>query len=215
MSSKPTRLMDMGLDRLAKMIYEMGRLSEVAVSKAIDGYVRAVNIVDEVYELSQQLRYLEDEVADLAVEIIARYQPVAKDLRFIRSCMEIAYGFSRFGRYAYDISMLIEEVGGIGDCQNQQVLETAEKVKNMIRISVSSFRDRDLNAAAKLEELDDEIDEAYRIHLRRAINDPLSNKRCDMAMTLVLRYLERIADHATYIGEAVQYVATGERSPRK
>ncbi len=215
MSSKPTRLMDMGLDRLAKMIYEMGRLSEVAVSKAIDGYVRSINVVDETYELSQQLRLLEDEVTDLAVEIIARYQPVAKDLRFIRSCMEIAYGFSRFGRYAYDISLLIEEIGGIGGCPTQLVLETAEKVKNMIRISVSSFKDRDVAAADKLEALDDEIDEAYRMHLRRAINDPSSDKRCDMAITLVLRYLERIADHATYIGEAVQYVAIGEKAPRR
>jgi phosphate transport system protein len=207
--------MDIGLDRLSKMIYEMGRLSEVAVSKAIEGYVKAVNIVDEIYELSQQLRLLEDEVTELALEIIARYQPVAKDLRFIRSCMEIAYGFSRFGRYAYDISKLIEEFGGIGDCPNQMVLDTAEKVKNMIRISVSSFRDRDVAAAEKLEELDDEIDEAYRTHVRRAINDPASDKRCDMAITLVLRYLERIADHATYIGEAVQYVTVGERVPRR
>ncbi|MEM3095480.1 MAG: PhoU domain-containing protein [Nitrososphaerota archaeon] len=215
MSGRSPRLMDMGLDRLAKMIYEMGRVSEAAVTKAIEGYVAAANVVDEVYELSQQLRLLEDEVTDLALEIIARYQPVAKDLRFIRSCMEIAYGFSRFGRYAYDISKLIEEFGGIGGCPTEMVLETAEKVKNMIRISVTSFRERDVEAAERLEKLDDEVDEAYRAHVRRAITDPSSDKRCDMAITLVLRYLERIADHATYIGEAVHYVAVGERAPRR
>lgn len=78
---------------------------------------------------------LQDEVSELAVELIARYQPVATDLRFIKSCMEVAYGFSRFGRYAFDISE-------------------------------------------------------------------------------VLRYLERIADHAEYVGDSVVYTVTGERVPK-
>ena len=57
----------------------------------------------EIFESSAKLRFLQDEVSELTIELIARFQPVATDLRYIKSCMEISYGFSRFGRYAYDI----------------------------------------------------------------------------------------------------------------
>ncbi len=61
--------------------------------------------------MAEKLRRLQEEVADLAIELIARYQLVASDLRFIRSCMEISYGFSRFGRYSYDVLDVLETVG--------------------------------------------------------------------------------------------------------
>ena len=57
----------------------------------------------QIFEWSEKLKIFQLEVSNLATELIFRYQPVATDLRYIRSCMEIAYGFSRFGRYAYDI----------------------------------------------------------------------------------------------------------------
>ena len=77
-------------------------------------------------------------VGDLAIELIARYQPVATDLRFIRSCMEIAYGFSRFGRYAYDIVDVLETMGSIANCDKSAVLEMSCTVREMIRISVQA-----------------------------------------------------------------------------
>ena len=70
----------------------------------------------------------------MAIELIARYQPVAGDLIFIRSCMEIAYGFSRFGRYSYDI-VDVETMGYIFDCDKVAVLEMAKKVREMILLT--------------------------------------------------------------------------------
>ena len=86
---------------------------------------RALVRKKQIFEWSEQLRVLQDEVGDLAIELIARYQPVATDLRFIRSCMEISYGFSRFGRYAYDIMDMIGTMGSIADCDKAPVLEMA------------------------------------------------------------------------------------------
>ena len=80
---------------------------------------------------------IQEEVADVAIELIARYQPVAGDLRFIRSCMEIAYGFSRFGRYSYDIVDVLETMGYIFDCDKVAVLEMAKKVREMILLHCS------------------------------------------------------------------------------
>jgi phosphate transport system protein len=83
--------------------------------------------------------------ADLAIELIARYQPVATDLRFIRSCMEIAYGFSRFGRYAYDIVDVLETIGPLPNCDKTAVLGMAHTVREMIVLSVQSLDLHDKN----------------------------------------------------------------------
>ncbi|MCS7127624.1 MAG: phosphate uptake regulator, PhoU, partial [Thaumarchaeota archaeon] len=90
------RLMDIGLERLVNMLNDMAALSKSAVEMAVESFKEGVAMQEEVFQISEKLRWLQDEVADLAVELIARYQPVATDLRFLRSSMEVAYGFSRF-----------------------------------------------------------------------------------------------------------------------
>src|SRR5215472_16683651 len=106
-------------------------------------------------------------VSDLAVELIARYQPVASDLRMIRSCMEISYGFSRFGRYSYHIADLLETMGfAFNDCDQTAVLEMAKKVREMILLSVGALETRDKNAVSKLYEMDDTVDTLYRKYLQ-------------------------------------------------
>ena len=92
---------------------DMAKLSENSVFAAIESYKSGTAIKKHIFDRSEKLRILQDEVSDLAIELIARYQPVATDLRFIKSCMEISYGFSRFGRYAYDIVEVLETIGSI------------------------------------------------------------------------------------------------------
>jgi phosphate transport system protein len=159
--------------------------------------------------------------ADLAIELIARYQPVATDLRFIRSCMEIAYGFSRFGRYAYDIVDVLETIGPLPNCDKTAVLGMAHTVREMIVLSVQSLDLHDKNAAAKLYQMDNTVDALYRKYLRELIaqqndvNKGEMNSRYYISGLLILRYLERISDHACYIGDSIDYILTGKSSPRR
>ncbi len=169
----------------------------------------------------KSLRVLQDETADLAIELIALYQPVATDLRFIRSCMEIAYGFSRFGRYAYDIVEVLETIGPIPDCDKTPVLEMANIVREMIRLSVHSLETLDKNAAANLYEMDDTVDALYRKYLRELITQQKDEDKREkvhryyISGLLILRYLERISDHACYISDSIHYIVTGRSSPRR
>ena len=77
--------------------------------------------------------------ADLAIELIARYQPVATDLRFIRSCMEIAFGFSRYGRYSFDIVEVLETIGPVTECEKGAVLMMANTVREMILLRINGL----------------------------------------------------------------------------
>ena len=102
---------------------------ENSVFTAIESYEKGIGVKRQIFEWSEILRVLQEEVADLAIELIARYQPVAGDLRFIRSCMEISYGFSRLGRYSYDIVEVLETMGYIFDCDKAARLRNGKKGK--------------------------------------------------------------------------------------
>jgi phosphate transport system protein len=200
---------------------DMAKLSEHSVLTAIESYEKGTSSKQTIFQWSEQLRVLQDEVSDLAIELIARYQPVATDLRFIRSCMEISYGFSRFGRYAYDIVDVLETMGSVADCDKSAVLEAAGTVREMIRMSVHALQSRDKDAVQKLYEMDDTIDALYRRYLNEVISPHpsedkrFSDARCYTSGLLILRYLERISDHACYIADSVHYIATGESRPRR
>lgn len=209
------RLLDEGLERLTDMLLKMAEKSSDVVKMAIDSFVNGIDLSDEIFNISQHLRMLEDRIADFAIELIVRYQPLAGDIRYIRSCMEIAYGFSRYGRYAYDISLVLRMFGDLRDCEKEIVKRTGEKVKEMIETSIRAFKDRDIELARKLRSMDDEVDRTYVDYVKEALSRPNTYKKCDMAVLLILRYLERIADHATYIGDSVEYILTGERTPRR
>ena len=205
---------------------DMAKLSERSVFASIESYERGNSTIKkQIFEWSENLRLMQDEVSDLSIELIARYQPVATDLRFIRSCMEIAYDFSRFGRYSYDIVDVLETMGSISDCDKSYVLQMSNTVREMIHLSIEALQSRDRNAAQKLYEMDDTVDALYRKYVNEIINpqEHHNNKkeytdktlRCYISTLLILRYLERISDHACYIGDSVYYIVTGNSNPRR
>jgi phosphate transport system protein len=92
-------------------------------------------------------------------------------------------------------------------------------------LSIDALQSRDRNAAQKLYEMDDTVDALYRKYVNEIINpqEHHNNKkeymdktlRCYISALLILRYLERISDHACYIGDSVYYIVTGNSNPRR
>ncbi len=201
------RLMDMGLDQLNSLLLDMASLSQQAVSASIEAYSSGGK-GPEVKQMSNRLRVLHRHVSDLSMEMIARYQPVASDLRFLKACLEISYGFFRYGRYALDITQVLDMFGDLSKCDRTFVVETARKTQEMIKMSVEAFARRDVEMARKIPLMDDAVDNSYRENLKKTIQGK-GDVKCSLSAMLILRYLERIADHATYIGETVEYIATG------
>jgi phosphate transport system protein len=206
------RLMDMGMDQLTNLLLEMGQLSEQTVATAMQAYQIGKSI-QEVNNWSNQLKVLDDQVSDMSIELIARFQPVASDLRYIKASLEISYGFYRYGRYAHDIMEVLDTFGDLTTCNPTVVEAAAEKTKEMIKLSVEAFSKKDVELAAKITGLDDYVDNAYRDYIRSLMKARKVNLRCALSETLILRYLERIADHAVYIGRSVIFIVKGEEPP--
>ena len=103
------------------------------------------------------------DVENKAFELIAKYQPVASDLRIINSYMKIAYDFERYGRYAWDISFTHKKLTGLDNCADGQdsMQELVEKVSEMVSKSVQALKQHDAELAKTLASTEKEVDELY------------------------------------------------------
>jgi phosphate transport system protein len=207
-----TRLIDPHLANLSEMMKQMCDLSIKCTNLAIDSYLGGQNARKEVHDISGHMMDLYDKVGELTFDMILRYQPVASDFRLIRSSLEISYGFTRLGRYAYDITMVRETFGDLSDCKNEVVYTLSGEIKQMVQLAVECFATLDLTKAKELRTDEDLVDKYYNKHLPILIT--LNNVKCALADALVLRYMERMADHAAFVGDSVNYIVTGTRTYR-
>ena len=206
-----TRLIDPSLHKLSFIMAEMGDMVIESISLAIDSYIDGTQTKDKVLELSDAVRSKYFEVEDLTFDMLLKYQPVADDFRLIRSSTEISYAFSRFGRYAYDITLVRDLFGDVSECTNASLIESSKKVKHMIKEAVLSFAELDVRKAAKIREDEKIIDKIYKERLPKLIES--KDTRCALAEALLLRYLERIGDHAVFMSDAINYIVTGKHRP--
>ena len=210
----------MGLTKVSSIVLDMAILAESTVTKAVTSYNDDDNSAKkQIFESSAKLRFLQDEVSELTIELIARFQPVATDLRYIKSCMELAYGFSRFGRYAYDIITVLEILGPLEQCDKLPVMRMSKIVLEMMALGVAALRTRDNSNLSKIYEMEEMVDVLFRKNLRESSqliqSNNYSDNRCNISTALILKYLERISDHACYIADSVNYIETGMASPRR
>jgi len=206
------RLLDVGLEELTTILFKMGGIAEEAVGLSIEGFLEGVDVSEKVQSLSAVLVTLSVDAEDKTFELLVKYQPVASDLRVIKSYMKIAYDFERYGRYALDISFDHKTFAELRKdaFTNTPLQKLAEKVIKMVQTSVTAFKNHDAELARKLAGIEDEVDKLYMSTLKQYSKTSFRDNSL-ISKILVTRYLERIADHATYIGESVVYIATGER----
>lgn len=187
----------------------------------MESYIKGDVNKEEMFEFAKKLRVLQEEVSDLAFELIARYQPVATDLRYIRSCLEVSYVLSRFGGYGYEIVEVLDMIGSILECDKTVVTKAANVTSEMISLSVNALDFKNKETSDKLYDMDDIVDRIYRDYLREIVvakkesQDIYADPRCVISALHVLRYLERVADHACYIADSVSYIVTGKSNPRR
>ncbi|MCA9811407.1 MAG: phosphate uptake regulator PhoU [Nitrosarchaeum sp.] len=206
-----TRLIDPSLQKLSFIMSEMGDMVIESISLAIDSYLEGVNTKSKVLELSDAIRNKYFEVEDLTFDMLLKYQPVADDFRLIRSSTEISYAFSRFGRYAYDITLVRDLFGDVSECTNASLVQSSNLIKQLIKQAVMSFAELDIRKAAQIRQDERIIDRIYKDRLPKLIES--KNTRCALAEALLLRYLERIGDHAVFMSDAINYIVTGKHRP--
>jgi len=209
-----SRIIDSGLEEESVILNKMAELAYETLTLSIEGYLKAKSVQTEVEEMSDMLVALADKVEDKSFELISRFQPVASDLRTIKSYMKIATDFARFGRYSFDISIINDEIKGLTECKpwaKNFIAEMSEKVLAMAKISIDSLRKLDVTLAKTISEPEHLVDKMYIDFFHKQIDEEKINRKCIISSALVTRYLERVADHATYVCESIVYIVTGEK----
>ena len=200
------RLLDIAEAEISQNLKKAASLAIEALKKALDERVEP----DEVRRIASELHDLHDNISDLVMEAVARYSPVASDLRFLKSVLFVSYDLYRIARYAFDVSDIVKKLGE--GCWSKRIEEVADVVRNMVQTAVEAFLSRDVSKIEGLEKLDDEIVDRK---LAEALNEVFQGAdRCKVVETVVLRLFERASDHAVYIGNHVFYFVTGKTRRR-
>jgi phosphate transport system protein len=209
-----SRIIDRGLEEQTVLIVKMGELTYETLAISIHGYLEGKSVQKQVKELSEILLSMADKIEDEGFQLIARFQPVATDLRTIKSYMKIGNDFARYGRYALDICMISDQLNGLEECEEwaiDYINEMSAKVLSMVRTSIDSLKKQNINIAKTISRTEREVDKMYLDYLNKLKTAQKLNNKCLASSILMVRYLERIADHAVYVCESIIYIVTGEK----
>lgn len=208
---------DIALKELKLKLLRMGGDIQEAIRLAISSLEKQdVRLAEEVVRNDQKINRQDHDIEDLCIRLIATQQPVATDLRRIVAAMRLSMDLERMGDLAVDIAKSAIRLQGMSIAgQLSEIPEMAKIVDEMISEALNAYVNNDIEAANRLAVMDDEVDHRYRKVVEALFT--MSANQPDMtsqAMTMAFcgRYLERIGDHATNIGEGVIYIISGERS---
>lgn len=207
-------LLQRKIEELKKEILFLGATVEERVKMAI----RAVDSWDtdlagKIIESDYDINEKEVEIEEVCLEIIARYQPVAVDLRFLSAVIKINNDLERIGDEAVNIAERVLIVAKDDKAKfTFDYSAMAEKAEFMLRRSLDALVNQDLDLAVHVCVMDEEVDQlkndVYDV-VKRFIQDDSQRTGYLINLLLISRHLERIADHATNIAEEVIYLIEG------
>jgi phosphate transport system protein len=203
------------LSKLKEKILYMGSKVEEAIRLSMKSLVdRDSKLARQVIQGDRDINDLEIEVDEICHRLLALHQPMASDMRFVTSAMKINADLERIGDMAVNIAeraLTLNEVAPLKPFID--IPRMATIVQSMVKVSLDSLVNRDPVAAKKVCMRDDEVDNLNDQIIRELISYMLedrANIKRALDLILVSRYLERVADHATNIGEDVVYMVEGK-----
>jgi phosphate transport system protein len=214
-----TRSFDSDLAELARAIAEMGGLAERQIAEAIGALTtrdsdRAQRIIGADAAIDRMQRNIEER----AIEIIARRQPVAGDLRQVIGILRIANEVERIGDLAKNIGKRIIAIDGEDTPRTSMsgVNHMATLMLAQLRDVLDSFARRDVAKAVEVWTRDQEIDQLCTSLSQELLAYMMESGGASLGAHLMFctKNLERMGDHATNIAEAVHYMVKGETLSR-
>jgi phosphate transport system protein len=203
------------LDKISEQLVEMTRLAGSAISGATTALLDAdLLLAESVIASDERIDALRRELDEHTVDILARQQPVATDLRMVVTAMRMGSDLERMG----DLARHVAEVARrrYPDCAVHPVMRTTvqqmgQVAERIVAKAGSVIAGRDIETALALELDDDEMDRLHR-NIFTMLTDGRWQYGTEAAVdaTLVSRYYERYADHAVSVARGLVYLVTGE-----
>ncbi|WP_169079495.1 phosphate signaling complex protein PhoU [Microcella alkalica] len=201
------------------------RLVEIStlVATSMDNATRAFNesnvsLAEQVIAEDSKIDVAAAELDELAINILARQQPVARDLRIVVSALRISASLERMGDMAEHIAQLAryrfpEKV--VPKSLRPTFAEMGQVDVQIARMLVELLTTEDVKIAEAIRNEDDKVDALHLSVFDKVLGETWKGQAIDTVdATLASRYHERFADHAVSIAKKVQYLATGDWVPQ-
>lgn len=203
------------LNKLKEQIKDLAFDTKYSLDTAIHVlYQGDVEAAKKVLVEDVHINRKEEKINDDAILMLAKQQPVARDLRRIIIAIKISSDLERMADHSTNIAKATIHLGeDHGIDVNPELREMAIIAMDMVDLAIKAFENEDISLAQKLAEMDDIIDEKYGSIVREILELTAINPQQIqhiMQMAYIARYIERFADHITNIGESIFYLVKGQ-----
>jgi phosphate transport system protein len=203
------------LDAIGNQLVEMTRLAGSAMAKATTALLDAdLKLAESVIEADDLIDDLHHDLESRALDLLARQQPVATDLRTIVASLRMSADLERMGDGALHVAKVARlryPFSAIPDELRATILQMGQVAERIIAKAGSVIASRDVAAAFEFEGDDDEMDRLHRDLFRLMLRtDWPYGVETAIDVALCGRYYERFADHAVSVARRVIFLATGE-----
>ncbi|WP_371480844.1 phosphate signaling complex protein PhoU [Kitasatospora sp. NBC_00315] len=203
------------LDSIGDSLVEMARLVGSAMGRATTALLDAdLVLAESVIAADEKVNALHHELENRAIDLLARQQPVATDLRIVVTSLRMSADLERCGdlaRHVAKVARLRYPQSAVPIDLHPIVLEMGQLAQRLVAKAGLVIATKDVDAALELERDDDAIDALHRELFTHLIDDRWQHGiETGVDVTLVGRYYERFADHAVSVAKRVVYLVTGE-----
>jgi phosphate transport system protein len=203
------------LDSVTQSLSELSSLVSSAITQATHALLTAdLSEAEAVIAADDRVDEIQHELDARIIDIIARQQPVASDLRALVTALRMSADLERMGDMAHHVAKVtrLRHPGAAVPSELLLTIEEMGKVARLISDKVGGvINSKDIDQALEVEKDDDEMDQLHR-KLFTALLEPSWPHGIETAidMTLIGRYYERYADHAVSIARRVHFQVTGK-----
>jgi phosphate transport system protein len=209
------RHFDRDIEEIKDLLLRMGAMVEDSIAQSIRALLeRDTLLAEEVIQHDDEIDRMEVTIDQKTIELIAKMQPTASDLRFVATIMKITPELERIADLAQDVCERVMELNREPQLKPVvQLPQLAEIAQKMVREALDSFVRGDADLARSVIRQDDIADALTEDSFRALLTYMLENPRNispAIRLTFIGKYFERMADGATNICEMVVYLVEGK-----
>ena len=203
------------LEELAQHVSTMGTQLEHMIDQVIEALKNMdIEEAQDLIEKDDIIDQMERDIERACINIVAKQQPVATDLRRVTSVMRIISDLERIADHCADIAEHIKDL-----TQRKPVpmpvglLEMLRHMRSMVSRTINSFIEENIEAVSQIVKDDDTVDWYFndiKENLCVLMKENPDDIRAYVDYLLIIKYVERMADHATNIAEWVAFIVTGD-----
>ena len=209
------RHFDKDIEELKDLLLRMGAMVEDSIMQSIRSLLeRDTALAQEVISNDDRIDQMEIQIDQHVIELIAKMQPAAGDLRFVATVMKITPELERIADLAQDVCERVIELNREPPLKAMVAIpRLAQDAQGMVRAALDALVRRDVSLARSVITQDDSVDQqteqSFRELLTYMLEDPRNISRA-IRLTFIGKYFERMADGATNICEMVVYLVEGK-----